>query len=135
MKKIIALLLAISLLGMCSGCRRKRPGVRVVDQIAVQWENDGVPICHIYEDPEIMHLILNKVRTLGQLFSSDTDPEALKVPTVSLTLFYSDGAQRLYQIKPDRYVRVGQAPWQQASPKQVTSLRLLLLSLPTDFHS
>lgn len=131
-RKILAVLLAVSLLGTCSGCLRKKTGVRVVERISVQWEENGQRICKEHEDPEKMQLILNKIRTLGQRFSSQTDPETLDVPTVTVTLHYSDGSGRQYRIKPDRYVRIGQAPWQQANPKQVTSLRLLLLSLPED---
>lgn len=131
-RKSFAMVLVIGILLMCCGCLRKKRNVRVVEQICVQWVEDDRNICHVYEKPEKMQLILNKVRTLGQRFASDTDPETLKVATVALTLLYSDGSQQLYQIKPDRYVRIGQAPWQQANPKKVTSLGLLLKSLPED---
>lgn len=131
-RRIIALVLIAGIMGMCGGCLRKKSALRIVEQIRVQWDEDGTNICQVYEDPEKMQLILNKVRTLGQRFSADTDPETLKVATVTMTLLYSDKTQRQYQIKPDRYVRVGQDPWQQASPKQVTALRLLLQSLPGD---
>jgi hypothetical protein len=134
-RKIIVILLTVILLSMCGGCLRKKPGVRVVDRILVQWEENGHSVYREHDDPEKMQLILNKVRMLGQRFSSETDPETLDVPTVTMTLLYSDGSQRQYQIKPDRYVRIGRAAWQQANPKQITSLRLLLLSLPDDSHS
>jgi len=134
-RKMIAAVLTVAMLGMCGGCLRKKTGVRVVDRISVQWLENGTDVCRFHEDPEKMHLILNKVRTLGQRFSTDVDPEALDVPAVTMTLLYSDGTQRLYQIKPDRYVRIGQATWQQADPKRVTALRLLLLSLPGDFQA
>ena len=134
-RKIIAVLLAVVLLCMCGGCLNKKTGVRVVEQISVQWEENGRSISREHDEPEKMQLILNKLRTLGQRFSSDTDPDTLDVTAVTVTLFYSDGSRKQYQIKPDRYVRIGQNPWQQANPKQITSLRLLLLSLPDDSHS
>lgn len=132
MRKVIAVLLAIGILGMCGGCLRKNAGVRLVEQISVQWMEDGVNVRRVHEDPEKMHLILNKLRTLGQRFTADVDPETLEASALTMTVVYSDGSQRLYQVKPDRYVRIGQAPWQQADPKKVSSLRLLLLSLPGD---
>ena len=132
MRRGIAIALILGILGSFSGCWRKKSALRIVEQIQVQWDEDGVGICRIYEDPEKMGLILNKVRTLGQRFSADTDPQMLDVATVTMTLFYSDGTQRQYQIKPDRYIRVGQDPWQQADPKQVTALQLVLKSLPGD---
>ena len=134
-RRIIAAILAVGIFGLCGGCLRKKTGVRVVDQISVQWVEDGKDVCRIHEDPEKMHLILNKVRTLGQRFSTDADPESMDIPAVTMAFLYSDGTQRLYQIKPDRYVRIGQAPWQQADPRKVTALRLLLLSLPGDLRT
>lgn len=132
MRKFLAVVLAMGILILCSGCLHNKHSVRVVEQICVQWVDHDREICHVFEKPEKMQLILNKVRTLGQRFSSDTDPDALKAPVVTMTIFYSDGSQKLYQIKPDRYVKIGQAPWQQANPKKVTSLGLLLKSLPED---
>ena len=131
-RRILIFVLAVSISVICGGCLHKKPGVRVVEQICVQWEENGHPVCREHGDPEKMQLILNRLRTLGQRFSSETDPETLDAPTVTVTLLYSDDSSNQYQIKPDRYVRIGQAPWQQANPKQITSLRLLLLSLPGD---
>lgn len=135
MRRIITAVLVLGILGSCSGCLRKNHGIRVIEQISAQWEEGGTTVCHTYDEPEKMQLILNKVRTLGQRFSSDIDPETLNVPTVTMIFSYSDGRQQQYQIKPDRYVRIGDASWQQASPKNVTSLRLLLMSLPEDHHT
>lgn len=132
MRRGIAILLIFGILGVCSGCLRKKSALRIVEQIHVQWEEDGTGIRRVYEDPEKMTLILNRIRTLGQRFSTDTDPEMLDATIITMTLFYSDQTQRQYQIKPDRYVRVEQAPWQQANPKQVTALQLILQSLPSD---
>ena len=132
MRRGIAILLILGIVGMCSGCLRKKSALRIVEQIQVQWEEDGTGIRRVYEDPEKMTLILNRIRTLGQRFSADTDPEMLDATIITMTLFYSDQTQRQYQIKPDRYVRVEQAPWQQANPKQVTALQLILQSLPSD---
>ena len=132
MRRGIAILLILGIVGVCSGCLRKKSALRIVEQIQVQWEEDGTGIRRVYEDPEKMTLILNRIRTLGQRFSTDTDPEMLDATIITMTLFYSDQTQRQYQIKPDRYVRVEQAPWQQANPKQVTALQLILQSLPSD---
>lgn len=131
-RRIIAVLLAVGIMGSCSGCLQKKNSVRLVNQISAQWDENGTDICHVFEKPEKLQLILSKVRTLGQRFASDTDPETLRSSAVTMTISYSDGTQKQYQIKPDRYVRVGDASWQQADPKQVTALRLLLLSLPGD---
>lgn len=131
-RKVLIMLLIIVILGSCCGCLRKNTGVRVVKQISVQWIENGAVVQRVHQRPEKMHLILNKLRTLGQRFSADVDPETLDSPAVTMTVIYSDESQRSYQIKADRYIRFGSAPWQQADPKRVTALRLLLLSLPED---
>ena len=95
-RKMVAVVLTVVILSMCGGCLRKKNTVRVVEQISVQWVEDGVDICRVHEDPEKMHLILNQVRTLGQRFSADVDPETLQTPAVTMSFLYSDGSQRLY---------------------------------------
>lgn len=134
-KKIIAVLLVAGLLGICSGCLQQKPANRVVEKICVQWNEKGADVFRVHNEPEKMRLILNKIRTLGQRFSAETDPETLDGSVIHVALVYSDGSQRLYQVKPDRYIRIGQAPWQQADPKKVNALRLLLLSLPGDLQA
>lgn len=131
-RKVIAILLVVIILGICSGCLHKNSGIRVVKQISVHWLDNGEEVLRVYQSPEKMHLILNKLRTLGQRFSTDVDPETLEASAVTVTALFSDGSQRFYQVKPDRFIRVGHDPWQQADPKKVTALRLLLLSLPGD---
>ena len=128
-KKILSLVLAAGILGSCCGCMRKKVGIRLVEKVCVQWEEDGQTVCREHENPETIQLILNQVRTLGQRFSSQTNPDTLNTPTVTVKLLFSDGSEKQYQLKSDRYVRVGQAPWQQVNPQKVASLQLLLLSL------
>ena len=134
-RKILVILLILGILGMSSGCLRKSSGVRVVKQISVQWLEDDTVVQRVHTNPEKMHLILNRLRTLGQRFSADVDPETMADPGVTVTVAFSDASHRTYHIKPDRYIRIGQAVWQQADPKKVSALRLLLLSLPGDLQA
>ena len=131
-RKVIAVLLAMVILGLCCGCLQNNSGIRVVKQISVHWMEDGNPVQRVHQNPEKMHLILNKFRTLGQQYSPNVNPDGLEDSVVTVRVLFSDGSERFYQVKPDRFIRSGQAPWQQADPKKVTALRLLLLSLPED---
>lgn len=122
-KKIIAAIVgAVLIFGLWQHFHRQDPGLRLVSAIEVEYG----PTRQVYHDSEQMSLILNRLRSLGQRYSPDLDPEALSGPTVSIRLIYSDGTWLEHQIKPDRYVRTGQAKWQQADPKQIQSLMLLL---------
>jgi hypothetical protein len=122
-KKITVVLIGSALLfGLWLYFHRQEPGPRLVSAIEVEYGSSR----QIYEDPGQMSRILNRLRSLGQRYAPDLDPETLSGPTVSIRIHHSDGTSQQYQIKPDRYVRTGQATWQQADPKQIQLLLLLL---------
>lgn len=128
-RKILAAAIGVVLIfGVWLHFRDRETGPRLVSRIEVEYGQSR----QVYEDPEKMSLILNRLRSLGQRYSPDTDPEALAGNTVSIRLIYSDGTQRQHQIKPDRYVRTGQEQWQQADPDRISALNLLLHVLPGD---
>lgn len=122
-RKIIAAIVgAVLIFGLWHHFHRQDPGLRLVSAIEVEYG----PTRQVYHDAEQMSLILNRLRSLGQRYSPDVDPEVLSGPTVSIRLIYSDGTRLEHQIKPDRYIRTGQSKWQQTDPKQIQSLMLLL---------
>ena len=100
----------------------RESGPRLVSGIEVEYGGSK----QVYREPEQMSRILNKFRSLGQRYAPDQDPEALPGPTVVVRILHSDGTWQQYQIKQDRYIRQGQSKWQQADPKQIQSLILLL---------
>lgn len=131
-KRIWPVLLAAALL--CAGCfgRKQEASWPVVCQITVTCEHQGDLTRQIYTSEEKMRQILNRLRDLGQKFTPDADPDVLLAPTYSITLTHTDGSQQIYQTKADRYVRISHQPWQQADPKRISKLLLLLQNLPGD---
>lgn len=130
-KKIAAVIIGIVVLfGVWKYRSRSEPGPQLVSAIEVEY---GTSL-QVYEDPEEMSRILNKLRTLGQRYAPDQDPEALGGPTLRIRILNWDGKCQEYQIKQDRYIRIGQAKWQQTDPKQIQSL-ILLLKKSNTFHS
>ena len=121
-KIIVGVLGAVLVLGLWQHFHKRDAGLRLVSAIEVEYG----ATCKVYREPEQMSLILNRLRSLGQRYAPELDPEALSGPTVRIRLIYSDGTRLEHQIKPDRYVRTGEAKWQQADPKQIQSLMLLL---------
>ena len=105
---------------------------KVVTEITVTCEQNGEVTRRIYTDQAKMQLILNGIRQLGQKFKPEVDPDALQLRTYCITLTHSDGSQRIYSTKGDRYIRQWSQPWQQADPEKVSDLNLLLQSLPGD---
>ena len=138
MKRLFAAATIAALLLSFSGCLHqsgRQPAIdnwKVVSQITVTCENQGQVTRRVYTDQGKMRQILNALRELGQKFTPETDPEALPLRTYCLTLTHTDGTQRIYCTKGDRYIRRCREPWQQADPEKVSELNFLLQSLPGD---
>lgn len=128
-------LLCIATLLLCAGCRSHNKDTEswpVVSEITVTCEQGGNVTRQIYTSQWKMRQILNCIRTLGQKFTPAVDPDTLSDRTYSITLTHTDGSQRIYQTKADRYIRVSRGPWQQADPEKISELHLLLQGLPGD---
>ena len=132
-RRIWAMYLGIMLFFVgCSLHRTEDMGWPVVSQITVTCDRSGHVTQQIYTSQDKMRQILNQLRTLGQQFTPPIDPEALSARTYSIAVSFTDGSQRLYQTKSDRYIRIDQNPWQQADPKRIEDLNQLLQNLPGD---
>lgn len=133
LRSITAMLIAVLIL--CAGCRRREPVVQnwtVVSQISVTSELGDSLTRQIYNDSDKMRRILNALRQLGQKSTPEVDPDRLPLRSFSITLTHTDGSQQTYCTKGDRYIRQDPGPWQEADPKMVEELNLLLQTLPGD---
>lgn len=133
-KRIWAFALIAAIL--CVGCMMKKPsaGWPVVSEISATMEQNGLFTHNLYTDPSKMRQILNLLRDLGQQFTPDIDPDSLNAPQCSIYVSFTDGSQRAYHIKSDRYIRTDSSPWQQADPERIDKLRQLLQALPGDLR-
>lgn len=131
MKKWLCVVLAAILLTGCS--TKKHPsGSRVVSQITVSYQENGTNIVKIYTSQYKMRQILNHFRLLGQKYSPGIDPDTLITLVFEVQLAFSDGSQRTYQTRNDRYIRTDDGPWQQTDTGRLQKLNDLLLELPAD---
>ena len=128
---IMRILLLTLLLGGCS-VKETVSSQRVVTEITVTCQQDGTLSRKIYNDANKMRQILNALRQVGQRFDPDIDPEELPLRSYCILLTHSDGTQRIWRTKGDRYIRQCRGPWQQADPKRISQLELILQSLPSD---
>lgn len=134
--RIIPLIAAMLL--FFSGCLHqsgKEPNIKnwtVVSEIIVTCEDSGEVTRRVYTEPKKLRSILNALRDLGQKFKPDVDPDTLPLRSYCITLNHTDGSQRIYRTKGDRYIRRCREPWQQADPEKVSELNLLLRSLAGD---
>lgn len=120
-------ILLVSVAVLLCGCGRKNRGSgSMVTQITVAHENAGQDYCRSYGDSESMSLILYGIRNLGQRYTPKQDPDTVEADSYRITLEYANGTQSSYQIKEDRYIRVGQQPWQETNPTELGALHDLL---------
>lgn len=131
MKKWFCAIMAALLLAGCSS-KPRPPGSRVVSQISVSYQENGNKIVKNYFSQYKMRRILDSFRLLGQKYTPVMDPDTLRTTVFEVRLFFSDGSQRLYHTRSDRYIRTDNGPWQQTDPVRLQQLNELLLQLPTD---
>lgn len=132
-RNVLAIILSAALLlGGCHARSPARPGWPVVSQISVTRRHEGAVSTQDYTSQDKMRQILNCLRDLGQKFTPAVDPDSLSGRVFTVSVLFSDGSSRLYETKSDLYVRFDGGPWQQADPKKLERLNLLLQSLPGD---
>ncbi len=112
----------VLLIGIWKHWHRPEPGPRLVSAIEVAYGDRQ----QIYREPEQMSRILNKLRTLGQRYAPELDPDTLNGATVTISILHSDGSRQQYELKADRYIRQDRKKWQQADPKRIQALMLML---------
>ena len=94
-RRFWALALGAALIfGIWQFFKERKQGPTLVSQICVEVG----PEQYVYQDPEKLSLVLNRLRSLGQQYAPDRDPEALDTQTVRITLVRSDGSRQLYNL-------------------------------------
>ncbi len=131
MKKIYLLLCGLSLLVL--GCQRQAmPQSSVVTGISVSVENGGPEIRLEYRAPNKMRAILNYLRWLEPGETAQTDPQALPGTQVRLVMHFSDGREKVYVQKADRFLQIDGNPWQVIDPVKAQTLEKMLGEMAGD---
>ncbi len=126
----LAALVLLALLG-CSAKKPPKPH-RVVTSISVTCSNCAVLQRRYYNTEEKMQLVLQKIREIGLRDTPDRDPEAIVGRTMHIIITFSDGTQKIYSQKNDRYFREGSGPWTQVDAALGAQLYLTILQTPGD---
>lgn len=135
MKKKISLLIALCLvIATMWGCQRtKRPLCRVVTQVDITCDHDGLPIRRHYTETEKMEAVLLYLRLLRPSGPPITDPDTIDADIYEITVSLSDGQQRIYRQKDHRYFRDALNGWQNISPERASGLYSLMRHYESDF--
>ena len=132
MKKAIAILLLLAL--FCSGCtRRETPAqCRVVTGIHISFDNGPFHIERQYTLSSKVRAILNYLRWLDPYGLPEEDPETVTGSSFQITLQYSDGCEKQYLQKADRFLLEDGKPWRRIDPARAQTLSEILGKMESD---
>lgn len=127
----------LALFCLLSGCCRilhneKSAPYRVVTQIHVMYENGALETQRHISQEVKMRPILDYLRYLDPYGRPQEDPEQISGNDCCITLHYSDGSQRIYRQRSDRYMRIDDGPWTRIDQAKAMELKMLLWVIPSD---
>ena len=120
-----------------TGCSRHQkppepPKCRVVTEIVIRADNVPVPGQNRYTDPQKMIKALNCLRRLDPWELPDSNPEEETGPRYRITLAFSDGSSKTYDLIGHIYFRENGGPWFVISAVHGLRIPLLLAAVPSD---
>ena len=137
MIKIAWIIFAVCIL-LLTGCRSSAsqqipvPVCRVVTQVTVTYENGPIQASRCYTSGEKMQQILNYLRLIDPYGHPDEDPETSGGSSYHIILSYSDGCEKVYKQKSDRFLKEGSGPWKKIDPTEAEELGRLMGRMESD---
>lgn len=123
------LMLSVSLWG----CGKKQPNPpKLVSGIYITGTHQDAPVSCFYAEPRKMETILYYLRSLEDLGKPKLDPERIMGDYFKITVFYSDGSQKVYRQQADRFLSRNDRPWQKVDARRASMLYPLMKAMPTD---
>ena len=135
MRKILFLvvLFSISLSACASGTPEaaQEPLCRVVTQIVIEEEMPSGSPQRLYRTQENMNRILLGISELGHKFPSKA-PADRKPEDYRITLYFSDGNEKIYRCYPQPYLYIEGQGWARVDQDLNQSFHQLLEQLPPE---
>jgi hypothetical protein len=135
-KKLIAIFVLISLL--FAGCSRAEIGqqapaqCRTVTGVHVTFDNGPLHTERQYTVSSKVRAILNYLRWLDPYGLPEEDPEMVTGSSFRITLQYSDGCEKNYVQKADRFFLEDGKPWRRIDPTRAQTLSEILGQMASD---
>ena len=101
-------------------------------KIRVAYENGSLETQRQVFQEAKMRPILDYLRYLDPYGKPREDPEQVSGSDCCITLIYSDGSQRIYRQRADRYMRIDDGPWTRIDQAKAMELKMLLWVIPSD---
>ena len=136
MKKSIFLICLITVLSaFLGGCRSQDAAQNtnpVVTRIAVTCQNGPMQTQRTYTSSTKMRAILNYLRWIDPYGNPQVDPEQVDGILFRIVMVFSDGSEKVYLQKADRYMQVDGAPWKTVDPQKALTLSQILGQMKSD---
>ena len=124
-KKVFLILpvLALVLVGCCRIFHRPASvPYRVITQGQVYYENGALQGQRQFFREENIRNILAYLRYIDPYGTPKEDPEQAGGRIFDIRVIYSDGSQRRYEQRDDRYMRINGGPWKEIDPQKALAL-------------
>ena len=137
-KHVFTVIMAtILLLCITTGCNR-HPGdsglsnLRVVTAVTVYYDNGPINAQRHYTTDPKMQQILDYLRLINPYGAPDEDPETAVGSDFYIVLSYSDGFQKTYRQKGDRFLQGADGLWKKIDPTKAEELGRIVGQMESD---
>ncbi len=127
----------ILLLCFTTGCNRDPAdsglsNFRVVTAVTVFYDNGPINAQRHYTTDGKMQQILDYLRLINPYGTPEEDPETAVGSDFHIVLSYSDGHQKTYRQKGDRFLQGADGRWQKIDPTKAEELSRIVGLLESD---
>lgn len=132
------LFFVILLSGLLWGCASRSPEApqpplcRVVTQVEIREETPFPGAQRLYRTEENINRILSGITKLGHKFQAGEMPPPWEPESYRITLYFSDGNQKIYRYHPLRYLYIQQQGWKRINEDRSRDFLALLKQLPAE---
>ena len=105
---------------------------RVVTEVTVTYLNGPIQCQRTYRDGDKMQQILNYLRTANPYGVPAEDPENAAGSDFYIVLSYSDGCQKYYRQKANRFLRDTDGIWKKLDPSRAEKLGQIIGQMESD---
>ena len=133
-KLFLSLFMILALCGCADAAlaQQEAPLCRVVTQVEVR-EETPFPVCQrLYRSQENINRILSGITKLGHKFNTGEMPPPWEPESYRITLYFSDGNQKIYRYHPLRYLYIQQQGWKRINEDRSADFLALLKQLPEE---
>ena len=136
--KISVILIFAALIGLLCGCSQSsvtpqtRPPFRVVERIGVTFQKGPLDFQRNYSSPEKMQKILDYLLIIDPYGTPVEDPEQIGNTEFCICLYYTDGSEKTYRQRGQRYMKVQNGQWKYIDPEKAEKLSIILSQTPSD---